>query len=208
MHYTTFTIDEEDYEILRNEANAGPQRFTEWDTHRQFRWQYAERGHTEYADPPQQESGSHATSHQTADTRDKETHTPESPDRSQSSASGSSATSMSSHRDRPAEIKEIRTQLQRGGTSFSTSTYLHQHPIEQNPEAVRRIETHRSQHQQTVGARAYPSASRISRTLTGKKTEKPLPPMGAGKPYPPLLPDCEEFVVEYHGAEDPLHAQN
>ena len=32
--------------------------------------------------------------------------------------------------------------------------------------------------------------------------------MGAEKPFPPLLPDREEYVVEYNGVDDPLHAQN
>lgn len=32
--------------------------------------------------------------------------------------------------------------------------------------------------------------------------------MGANKPYPPPLPDREEYVVEFTGADDPLHAQN
>lgn len=33
-------------------------------------------------------------------------------------------------------------------------------------------------------------------------------PMGAGKSYPPELPDPEQFVVEFTGADDPLHPQN
>jgi DHA1 family multidrug resistance protein-like MFS transporter len=32
--------------------------------------------------------------------------------------------------------------------------------------------------------------------------------MGANKPYPPPLPDREEYVVEFMGVDDPLHAQN
>lgn len=32
--------------------------------------------------------------------------------------------------------------------------------------------------------------------------------MGLGKPYPPPLPDQEEYVVEFEGPDDPLHAQN
>jgi DHA1 family multidrug resistance protein-like MFS transporter len=32
--------------------------------------------------------------------------------------------------------------------------------------------------------------------------------MGLGKPYPPLLPAQEEYVVEFTGPDDPLHAQN
>jgi DHA1 family multidrug resistance protein-like MFS transporter len=32
--------------------------------------------------------------------------------------------------------------------------------------------------------------------------------MGADKVYPPLLPEQEEYVVEYDGPDDPLYAQN
>lgn len=32
--------------------------------------------------------------------------------------------------------------------------------------------------------------------------------MGAGKPYPPVLPEAEEYVVEFDGVDDPRHAQN
>jgi DHA1 family multidrug resistance protein-like MFS transporter len=44
-------------------------------------------------------------------------------------------------------------------------------------------------------------------------TRGPVPrdawlPMGAGKEYPPLLPDPETYVVEFDGAEDPLHPYN
>ncbi|KOS19634.1 putative transporter [Escovopsis weberi] len=62
-----------------------------------------------------------------------------------------------------------------------------------------RIATQRSQHLQTVGA----SEKTISRA-----SRRPLPPFGGGKPYPPLLPEREEYVVEFDGPDDPLHAQN
>jgi MFS transporter, DHA1 family, multidrug resistance protein len=67
------------------------------------------------------------------------------------------------------------------------------HPIEDH-----RIETHRLQHTQTVGAS----------TLKSRKTERPLPEFGGGKPYPPPLPEREEYVVEFDGKDDPLHPQN
>jgi DHA1 family multidrug resistance protein-like MFS transporter len=35
-----------------------------------------------------------------------------------------------------------------------------------------------------------------------------LPEFGGGKPYPPPLPEREEYVVEYDGKDDPLHPQN
>jgi MFS transporter, DHA1 family, multidrug resistance protein len=67
------------------------------------------------------------------------------------------------------------------------------HPIEQH-----RTQTHRLQHSQTVGA--HPTKSKVPST--------PLPEFGGGKPYPPPLPEREEYVVEYDGKDDPLHPQN
>lgn len=73
--------------------------------------------------------------------------------------------------------------------------------LERHPTALSRIQTGRSQHSQTVGAGLR------SRTVS-KHAHSPLPPFGAGKPYPPPLPEREEFVVEFDGPDDPLHAQN
>lgn len=69
--------------------------------------------------------------------------------------------------------------------------------LERNTTAMSRIQTHRTQHSNTVGA-----------TVTSRKTTRPLPVMGGEKPYPPLLPEREEYVVEFDGENDPLHAQN
>lgn len=62
---------------------------------------------------------------------------------------------------------------------------------ERHPGALHRIETHRTQHTHTIGGG-------LSRRTTGA-TSKPLPSFGAGKPYPPALPDKEEYVVEFDG---------
>jgi DHA1 family multidrug resistance protein-like MFS transporter len=35
-----------------------------------------------------------------------------------------------------------------------------------------------------------------------------MPNFGGGKPFPPPLPEREEYVVEFDGPNDPLHAQN
>ncbi|KAH8433274.1 uncharacterized protein LDX57_010909 [Aspergillus melleus] len=61
---------------------------------------------------------------------------------------------------------------------------------------LERIHTYRLQQQLTVGS----SRSRTPR-------DRWLP-MGAGKPYPPSLPESEGFVVEFEGADDPMHPQN
>ncbi|KAJ5358859.1 uncharacterized protein N7496_011272 [Penicillium cataractarum] len=72
---------------------------------------------------------------------------------------------------------------------------LSRRPTNLNEVELERIETYRLQHRSTVGSGV------------------PVPrgewlPMGAGKPYPPALPDPEQFVVEFTGADDPLHPQN
>lgn len=36
----------------------------------------------------------------------------------------------------------------------------------------------------------------------------PLPSMGAGKPYPPMLPDKDPYAVSFDGPDDPLHPHN
>lgn len=68
--------------------------------------------------------------------------------------------------------------------------------LESHPVALSRIETHRTQHSTTVGR------------LRSRKSQKQLPDFGAGKPYPPALPEREEYVVEFNGHDDPMHAQN
>jgi len=73
--------------------------------------------------------------------------------------------------------------------------------LERHPTALSRIQTARSQHSQTIGAGLR------SRTVS-KQSKKPLPNFGGGKPYPPNLPDREEYVVEFDGPDDPIHAQN
>lgn len=79
-----------------------------------------------------------------------------------------------------------------GMSRVSTSRDLERHPTE-----LERIQTAKSQHSGTVG-----------RSVTSRKSRKPLPEFGAGKPYPPLLPDQEDYVVEFDGPDDPMHAQN
>lgn len=69
--------------------------------------------------------------------------------------------------------------------------------LEKHPTHVERIHTHRLQHTHTVGA-----------SITSRVSKKPLPEFGAGKPYPPPLPEREEYVVEFNGPDDPLHPQN
>ncbi|KAI9656837.1 MAG: hypothetical protein M1821_003476 [Bathelium mastoideum] len=79
-----------------------------------------------------------------------------------------------------------------------------QYDLERNRTALSRIHTARSQHSATVGS--GPSVLAARRTRSSKS--KPLPEFGGGKPYPPPLPEREEYVVEFDGPHDPMHAQN
>ncbi|KAI5284188.1 hypothetical protein KEM55_001176, partial [Ascosphaera atra] len=71
--------------------------------------------------------------------------------------------------------------------------------IEQDVTALERINTIRSQVTGTVGA---------DEKAKSRQETTPLPAMGGGKPYPPDLPDYEDYVVEFDGPDDPLHPQN
>ena len=122
---------------------------------------------------------------------------------------------QSSEEDQEAPVKPIDEDAETSSTSSASSSSVELEAIrtarmsrtetkrinhhETHPEALNRIETQRTQHSGTVGAQT--KSRRSTKSI-------PLPEMGAGKPYPPSLPDKEEFVVEFDGAHDPLHAQN
>ena len=110
--------------------------------------------------------------------------------------------------------EEVEESLQRTGTAGSSSSSSSsfesasrqetgisrlntQRDLERHPTALSRIQTARSQHLSTVG-----------RSIKSRESKKPLPNFGAGKPYPPLLPEQEEYVVEFDGPDDPMHPQN
>ncbi|KAF2677973.1 MFS general substrate transporter [Lentithecium fluviatile CBS 122367] len=205
-------MQEEDYEILRGEARAEPKRYSQWDPQGEFRQQYEQM----HSHDPSYEERIRSGAIPEAETEDahpiKEDTAPLSRHSSSSSSTSSSASSTSSGAHTP-RLEEIRTQRitsqrsRRGTVSTGVDEgSLYRHPTERHPEALRRIETHRSQHALTVGASQTPS--RLSMTLSRRKTQRPLPEMGADKPFPPPLPDREEYVVEYNGVDDPLHAQN
>ncbi|KAH7093444.1 major facilitator superfamily domain-containing protein [Paraphoma chrysanthemicola] len=211
-------MQEEDYEVLRNEANASPSRYTTWDPNRQFRSQYEEL----HRNDPQLPEGERAErvnkQEQPASPQLEEVATPLNKEeevaplsRQTSASSSSSISSASTHSARLEEIRTAHSTPARERRPTVTSqassrNFLQLHPTERDPEAIRRIETHRSQHATTVGASQV--QSRLTRTISRRRTEKPLPDMGAGKPFPPLLPDREEYVVEFGGKDDPLHPQN
>ena len=220
-------MQEEDLEILRNEANASPERYAEWDPNRKFREEY---NHRHLHDQTPEERNQNIEAHERGERTQSQASVPQeavaspvgekeeeeiaSPLSRHSTSSASTQSSASSSSTHSARLEEIRTahstpardRRPTVNSQTSTGNYLTLHPTERNPEALRRIETHRSLHAGTVGASQVDS--RLSRTLTRRRTEKPLPNLGAGKPFPPPLPDREEYVVEFDGADDPLHAQN
>ncbi|KAH0272173.1 MFS general substrate transporter, partial [Aureobasidium melanogenum] len=100
--------------------------------------------------------------------------------------------------------------LQEMGRSISKIETQHENEadLERHPTALSRIQTGRSQHSATVGASgAEGSGFGVFRTRSSKAS-RPLPAFGGGKPYPPPLPEREEYVVEFDGPNDPMHAQN
>ncbi|KAL5113761.1 hypothetical protein ACEQ8H_008373 [Pleosporales sp. CAS-2024a] len=106
-----------------------------------------------------------------------------------SNTSSSTNSSDASHAERDAgNISRIQTQRDTEGEL-----------AERHPTALSRIQTQKSQHSTTVGG-GLRSRTRDSR--------RPLPAFGGGKSYPPPLPDREEYVVEFDGPDDPLHAMN
>lgn len=208
-------MQEEDYEVLRNRADADPARYSEWDPNRQFRHQYEElhRNDRNYQERTRS-SEIEKREEEEAVEKEEEVAAPLSRHTTASSSSSSSGSSNVAHSARLEEIRtaqsartaHTRDRAPTVNSQGSGGNVLHLHPTERNPEAIRRIETHRSQHAGTVGAQ--PTTSRLTQTLSRRRTEKPLPSLGAGKPFPPPLPDREEYVVEFDGAEDPLHPQN
>ena len=169
-------MNPEDAEVIRAERDASPIRYEDWDPNDTFFKKYRELSAEQKDALHRQALGLGKTDDDIGDKAETE---------STSSASSSSTSSSTLDGMRTAHIS--RTQTQR----------INRH--ETHPEALGRIETHRTQHSGTVGAKLK------SRRST---KDKPLPEMGAGKPYPQPLPDREEYVVEFDGADDPRHTQN
>lgn len=110
------------------------------------------------------------------------------------SATGDTASSSSSSASRISIVREEMT-LSR------YSTMPDDMALSRHPTTLSRIQTARSQQNITVGAGLR------SRTVT-RESKKPLPGFGDGKEYPPMLPESDQYVVEFDGPNDPLHAQN
>ncbi|KAL2185246.1 MFS general substrate transporter [Thermothelomyces heterothallicus CBS 203.75] len=98
--------------------------------------------------------------------------------------------------ERVVSTSSVSSSSSSGASRPGMSRVETQRDLERDPTVLSRIQTARSQHSGTVGR------------AKSKEWKKPLPNFGAGKPYPPLLPNQEDYVVEFDGPDDPLHAQN
>ena len=120
-----------------------------------------------------------------------------------------------SHEVEETPIGRPSHEIERIATASSTSTSSSEHSVSRRPTTISRVSTQRDlERHPTVLSRIQTARSQhvgtVGRSATGKSRDsrRPLPEMGVGKPYPPALPDQEEYVVEFEGPDDPLHAQN
>ncbi|OBT92280.1 hypothetical protein VE01_09528 [Pseudogymnoascus verrucosus] len=120
---------------------------------------------------------------------------------------------ISSQRAPMTSGRQLSHEAERIGSGYSSNSSSSDHPyadpiglsrthstqadLERRHTSISRIQTARTQHSATVG-----------RGIGYKESKKPLPNFGYGKSYPPPLPAKEEYVVEFDGPDDPLHAQN
>lgn len=105
------------------------------------------------------------------------------------------------------EVERPSNEIERASTSSTASSdrgvSMSRVPTHHDdPVALERIATHRSQYEETVGRRVSTRRSSL------RRRSRPLPAFGAGKPYPPMLPAADDYVVEFDGPDDPMHAQN
>ena len=138
-------------------------------------------------------------------TREEKVERTEEISRQVTASSSASSVSTASIRHEAINTSASRAQPSRNnsyGISLVPTQHENEADLERHPTALSRIQTARTQHSATIGA-----TSLRSRTAT-RHSKTPLPAFGAGKPYPPNLPEREEFVVEFDGPNDPLHAQN
>lgn len=83
--------------------------------------------------------------------------------------------------------------------------------IERNERSTSPNEDELSRYESNVTA-----ARTLSRRMTGAEElikeatniTEPLPPMGGGRDYPPMVPNRERYLVSFDGPDDPLHPHN
>lgn len=191
-------MNSEDAARLRAERDASPERWREYDPSDAMRTSY----YAAHPDDVHQNNG-HWQDQSTQPAQEEaedmaaigrqETHA--------STSSSSTASSRSSVARRIPTTNTLRTISTRQAEHDISRLNTQQRDravlayLERHPTAIQRIDDHRLQHSQTVGT-------------TKSKPWKELPDFGGGKQYPPLLPDREEYVVEFSGHDDPTHPQN
>ena len=192
-------MNSEDAARLRAEQDASPTRWREYDPNDRLRNSY----HAQHPDDTHahqaeawQDHAAHPATEEAEDlaaVRRQSSHASTS-----SSSSGASRSSVARRIPTTQSVRTVSTRqaeldisrLNTAQRDRAVFAYLERHPT-----AVQRIDDHRLQHSQTVGT-------------TRSKPWKELPDFGGGKEYPPLLPEREEYVVEFSGHDDPTHPQN
>ncbi|KAK9449174.1 major facilitator superfamily domain-containing protein [Limtongia smithiae] len=99
----------------------------------------------------------------------------------------------------PVVTMQMREEYAEAGIPL---TIAKSHESVDDAEMLERVMTARSIANETVAV--GPKDALLEYTKSGK----PLPAFGAGKEYPPLLPDAEIYTVEFDGPNDPEHPQN
>ena len=193
-------LDERDLDIVKAEYDADPERWNrDYEATPGLRQEYY-RLHPQ-PQPATTLSSSSRPVEEVEQPAVEEAEQAEPARRPESVASSISSVSSVSHesirgepRQRNHRLASMRTMTNGDDANMEVKimSYLDRHPT-----AVQRIADHRLQHSLTVGSRK-----------TGTSEAAHLPNFGGGKPYPPLLPEREEYVVEFDGHEDPSHAQN
>ena len=200
-------MDVEDADVAWAERSASPTRFRSYDPNDRLSGEY-ERIHTEHE---QRVRNSRPSSRASREPREESEGAPleeveTQPARRHGEGPHGTPNETGSASSLETEPEEIRGQSssrprQRNMSTISKSSTRMEREImsylDRHPTAVARVEAHRLQHMQTVGSTKQVSKECIE-----------LPDFGGGKPYPPPLPEQEEFVVEFSGFDDPRHAQN
>ncbi|KAI1318732.1 polyamine transporter 1 [Xylariaceae sp. FL0255] len=114
----------------------------------------------------------------------------------------------------PEQQRRASHEIERVITASSVSTTTSEETVSRRPVGMSRIPTEVEglQRTQTELSRIQTAKSQHSATvgqsLKNRKSNKPLPAFGAGRPFPPPLPSRDEYVVEFDGPDDPYHGQN
>ncbi|KAK3109766.1 hypothetical protein LTR53_016616 [Teratosphaeriaceae sp. CCFEE 6253] len=191
-------LDERDLQIVKAEYDADPERWDrDYEATPGLRREYYTlhpRAEASGNPPP----GGHAT--EEVEPAIEEAERPPRAARLESIASSMSSVTSASRESIRGEPRERVHRLQSIATMSGNEAAIEvkiMSYLDRHPTAVQRIAEHRLQHSLTVGSRK-----------TGTSEGPKLPNFGGGKPYPPLLPEREEYVVEFDGHSDPSHAQN